>query len=316
MGEMNNYNGMNNAYESSYTVPGYNGMTPEPMTKESRGLEIATLVFGILALLICCCNGLFGLIGLVLGIIAIVKGKRTGMTIAGLVCSVLGVLGAIFVLIFGMTDYGQELQDAFWEGFEQGYESTSGEDINIGEEEQFDETDEYMGDSVEAHEGIGSLSDKVAARLVIDGEEIKIPCKLSTILELYEVSEYSENDADGVLGSYESRTIFLAKNGEECGICVDVQNYTDDELADVKDGNVGMISLDSAPEKDVEVFGGLKLGMTTSQVEEVLKELRYNKSEMSGYIFYNVYAGDDSDYSLSVMLSEGVVSNITLYYTD
>lgn len=315
MSEMNNYNGINNTYEGSYTVPGYNGVAPEPMKKEGRGLEIATLVLGILALLICCCNGFFGLIGLVVGIIALVKGKRSGMTIAGLACSVLGILGAIFVLIFGMTDYGQELQDAFWEGFEQGYEATSGEDIEIGEE-QSDEVGEYVEDSVESHEGTGSISDKVAGRLVIDGEEIQIPCKLSTILELYEVSEYSKDDAKGGLNSYESRTLFLAKNGEECGICIDVQNYKDNGLADIQDGNIGMISLDSDPEKEVEVFGGLTLGMTASQVEEVIKDLTYNKSEMSGFVFYNVYASNKSAYSVSVMLSEGVVSNITLYYTD
>lgn len=118
------------------------------------------------------------------------------------------------------------------------------------------------------------------------------------------------------MDSAESRTLFLAKNGEECGICINVKNYTGKKMSDIKDGKVGMISIENNPEKDVEVFGGLTLGMTASQVEEVIVDLTYNKSEMSGFVFYNIYANDNSPYSVSLMLSDGVVSNITLYYTN
>lgn len=315
MNEMNHYNGMNNAHEGAYTVSGYDGVMPTPIKKQGRGLETATLVFGILALLICCCNGFFGLIGFVLGIVAIIKGKRSGMTITGLVFSILGILGAIVVVLFSMTEYGQELQDAFWEGFEEGYETSLGKSIDFGEE-WLDEADEYVAKSVETHKGSNSISDKVAGRIVIDGENIQIPCELSTILELYELGEYSKDNAKDELDSAESRTLFLAKNGEECGICINVKNYTGKKMSDIKDGKVGMISIENNPEKDVEVFGGLTLGMTASQVEEVIVDLTYNKSEMSGFVFYNIYANDNSPYSVSLMLSDGVVSNITLYYTN
>lgn len=293
--------------EGSYHVPGYENIDPEPMTKEGRGLEIATLVFGILALVMCCCNGLFAVVGLVLGIVAIVKGKKSGMTIAGMVCSTIGLLFTFIMLLFSISDVGQEFQDAFMEG----YESATEEYVD----EQSSDAEEYTEDSVDSHEGTGTISDKIAGKVVIDGKEIYIPCQLSELLEMYEVSDYSKEDLSGGLGSYESKSIYFAENGRENGVFVDVQNYTEEDLVDIKDADVGMISFDDDSGKQVEVFGGLTLGMSESQVEEKLSDYKYNKSEMSGYVFYNVFAGEDSDYSISLMLSEGTVINITLYYS-
>ena len=311
---MKNYNGENDVYQGAYTVPGYEGVTPKPITKQGRGLEIATLVFGILALFVCCCDGILGGIGLVLGIIALVKGKRSGMTIAGVLCSALGILGAVVMVVFSMTGYGQELQEAFWEGFKEGAGMSINKGIDIGEE-WTDEANGYTKNSVVSRQGTKSISDKSAGRIVIDGENIQVPCKLSTILELYEVGEFSKEYMEDGLDSGESITIFLAKNSEESGVCVEVKN-TSKKTVDVRDGKVTMISFESNPEKDIEVLGGLTLGMTASQVEEVIENLNYNKSEMSGLVFYNVYPNNNSAYSVSVMLTEGIVSNITLYYSN
>ncbi len=293
--------------EGSYHVPGYEDVVPEPMRQDRRGLEIATLVFGILSLVICCCNGLFAFVGLILGIVAIAKGKKSGVTIAGIVCSVIGLFFAFIMLIFSLSDVGQEFQDAFMEG----YESATEGDVDV----QSNDEKEYTEDSVKSHEGVGTVSDKIAGKVVIDGKELFIPCQLSEVLEMYEVSEYSKEDVSGGLGSYESKTIFFAENGEENGLCVDVQNYTEEDLAEIEDAYIGSISFDNNFGKQVEVFGGLMLGMTEAQIEEQLSDCEYNKSEMSGYVFYNAYAGGDSKYSVSLMLSEGVVINITLYYS-
>lgn len=304
---------------SAYSVTGYTGMEPESITGESKGLEIATLVFGILAIVICCCNGLFGLVGVILGIIAFAKGKRSGIAIAGFVCSVLGLLAALGILVFSATDYGQELQKAFWEGFEQGYESTSGEDINISDSDDFDnsgEIDVSTDSTVQEHEGTASVSDEVAGKIVVDGAEIRIPCKLSDVLEVYEVSESSEADMEGGLSSYQSKLIYLTKNGEESGIFVSVENYTEQDLKDVKDGNIGIISIDNEPEKDVEMLGGVKLGMSESQLEEFLDDMEYTKSEMDGVSFYSLYTGDDSNYCFSITVSEGEVITVALYYLE
>ncbi len=305
--------GGNDAYETtwssegSYHVPGYENVTPEPIEQKGRGLEIATLVFGILSLVLCCCNGMFAFVGLILGIVALAKGRKTGVTIAGIVCSVIGLFFAFIMFLFSISDVGQEFQDAFMEGYESATEEYA--------DEQSNDEKEYTENSVKSYEGTVTISDKIAGKVVIDGKEIFVPCQLSELLAMYEVSDYSQEDMKGGLGSYESKTIFFAENGVENGLSADAQNYTETELAEIEDANIGSISIDENFGKQVEVFGGLVLGMTEAEVEEWLSGCKYNKSEMSGYIFYNAYAGEDSKYSVSLMLSDGVVINITLYYS-
>lgn len=76
--------------------------------KQSRALEICSLVFGIISL--CgCCYGLFAIVGLVLSIIAIHKGQKSGLSIAGLICSILGLFIAIGSIIFMFSPAGKDL---------------------------------------------------------------------------------------------------------------------------------------------------------------------------------------------------------------
>lgn len=90
-----------NAY--SYEAPVYEGATAsEP--KKLIGLSIASMVLGILSI-VCCwiwyLGGFFALVGLVLGIISMVKkcsGK--GMAVAGIICSAIGlIISAVMIVI-------------------------------------------------------------------------------------------------------------------------------------------------------------------------------------------------------------------------
>ncbi len=86
--------------------------------KQSRALEICSLVFGIISL--CgCCNGLFAIIGLVLSIIAIKKGRKSGLSIAGLVCSILGLIVAIVTIVFLMSPTGKEFMQNYMQMLQQ-----------------------------------------------------------------------------------------------------------------------------------------------------------------------------------------------------
>lgn len=306
--------------EASYTVPGYNGVEPESIKKEGRGLEIAALVFGILSLVVCCCNGFFGLMGLILSIIALAKGKRSGLAVTGLVCSIIGLFLAFILFIFSMTESGQE----FSEAFEEGYTATSEAQYESAEDEVLDsemedvEMEEYDESPVTVNEGTTVISDKEASKVLIDGKEVTIPCKLSDILKDYEVSSYSEELINGGLEPNSMEVIYLAQNGVENGIYVMVDNNTDKSIADIKDAPVNSISIDDsgeAPIGSASIFNGVSLGMNASQVEDAIKDIKYNKSEMSGYVFYNVFAGDENSYSISIMLSEDRVINISIYYS-
>lgn len=116
----NNMNYQNNTYQQ-----------PAP-AQPGKGFGIASMVLGIIALLVtllsCCLpfllilSGLLGLLSIVFGIIAIAKKRGKGMGIAGLICSVVGLLLAIVILIFSiLMGAGLMAMPAFMEEYEDYY---------------------------------------------------------------------------------------------------------------------------------------------------------------------------------------------------
>lgn len=295
----------------SYTVPGYQGVEPEPMKKEGKALEVTTLVFGILALVVCCCNGFFGLVGLILGIVALAKGKRSGLTIAGLICSALALLLAGVFLLFSITDEGQ----TFWQGFAEGFEQGLEENYTIDSDDTYSSDDTSSSDDdsnskVKQHEG-AVLSSKEVGKITVDGVDYTIPCKLSEVLKSHKVNEYSQEELSDGLDSYDTKIIYLGEEG--LGKYVMVSNYTEKKIADINDAMVETISVDDGG-GTITIFNGITLGMTSAELESALQDIEYNKSEMSGYVFYNIYAGDNEEYSFSIMLLEDKIDNISVNY--
>lgn len=104
---MDNNNMMNNGFESqpAYSQPAYS----QPAQQGGTNVKaILALVFGILSILTCCC---YGVVAIILGIVGIVMavmakkdnmGQFPGMAIAGLVCSIIGILLGIgyWILFF------------------------------------------------------------------------------------------------------------------------------------------------------------------------------------------------------------------------
>lgn len=82
-----------------------NPIVSEPPKKGGKGLAIAALICGILGLVTCWVpfvGLILTIIGVVLGIIALVKKSSKGMAIAGLVCGGLGLIPAVlFSLVLG-----------------------------------------------------------------------------------------------------------------------------------------------------------------------------------------------------------------------
>ena len=80
--------------------------------QQGRGMGIASMVLGIIALvitLISCCvpfgyllASVLGLLSIIFGIIAIAKKSGKGMGIAGIICSVVGLLLAIIMIVFSL----------------------------------------------------------------------------------------------------------------------------------------------------------------------------------------------------------------------
>lgn len=71
---------------------------------KTNGMQIASLVLGILGIPGCCCYGVVGLlcgiIGLILAIVGNKQNKGSGIGIGGLVCSIISVLLGILATIY------------------------------------------------------------------------------------------------------------------------------------------------------------------------------------------------------------------------
>ena len=97
-GQNNNYqdNTANVPYQSTYSYEDNN-------SGKANGLQIASLVLGIISIVLICCYGapsvILGLIGLILAIMGNKRSKH-GIGIAGLVCSIIGLCGGIISLVY------------------------------------------------------------------------------------------------------------------------------------------------------------------------------------------------------------------------
>ena len=115
-------NNVNYQYNNSYQQP----VPSQP----GKGMGIASMVLGIIALivtLVSCCMpfgyflaSILGILSIVFGIIAIAKKSGKGMGIAGIICSVVGLLLAIVIIIFSFllgvgiaasSDYADDYYD-------------------------------------------------------------------------------------------------------------------------------------------------------------------------------------------------------------
>lgn len=75
------------------------------MEQRKNGLGIASMIIGIISLLLSCCYGGFlGIVGLILGIIAMTKSdSKKGTAIAGIITSGIAVLMSVILLIAGVS---------------------------------------------------------------------------------------------------------------------------------------------------------------------------------------------------------------------
>ena len=70
--------------------------------QQQKGLAIASLVLGIIGLLTSCCGGgLLGLIGLVLGIVALTNKQSKGLCIGGIIVSSIAIVITVFAFALG-----------------------------------------------------------------------------------------------------------------------------------------------------------------------------------------------------------------------
>lgn len=96
-----------NPYGDPNAVPPVVETLAEELPPRPRGMAIASLVLGIASLLFCCCFSVITLVpaavGLILGIIDLKKNHFSGLALAGVICSAIGLLFGLLFLFLTVT---------------------------------------------------------------------------------------------------------------------------------------------------------------------------------------------------------------------
>jgi hypothetical protein len=98
--------------------PVYNNPTPPA---PGKGLSIASMVLGIVSIVLCCIyGGVLGIPGLILGIIGMKNNPQSkGMAIAGIITSIIGIVILIALIIMIVVIGSASISD--WEYYLNGY---------------------------------------------------------------------------------------------------------------------------------------------------------------------------------------------------
>ena len=94
---------MNNSFE--YTPIAFDPIPPSNNTARGRGFAIASLVCGILGMLMCCCcvywfNLILGILAVVFSVVSARQSKKIrGLAIAGLILGIAGIVIALVSLL-------------------------------------------------------------------------------------------------------------------------------------------------------------------------------------------------------------------------
>lgn len=108
----NNFgNGQNNSYQDNTANVPYqsNPYVEVKASGKASGIQIASLVLGIIAICLTCCYGLPSVILGIIGLVCAIKGNKEnkhGVGTAGLVCSIIGIIAGICSLIYYIAIVG------------------------------------------------------------------------------------------------------------------------------------------------------------------------------------------------------------------
>ena len=131
----NQQGGMNGGYpqQPQFNQPNYGdpyGQQPPygaPQEQKPKGFAIASMVCGIVSIVICCCEYVaipLGIVAIVLGIVSLKKGEGgKGMAIAGIVCAGVSLLFIAFCFILYYTG---AIDTSNWEDILSQLESMAG----------------------------------------------------------------------------------------------------------------------------------------------------------------------------------------------
>lgn len=135
-----------NAYQGNFDQQTYHSQ--EPYQPVSQGFGIASMVLGILSLvLFCSCvNIILAVVAIIFGIIQLsTPGSKKGMAIAGLITSALSIL--LFIIFSVVFAVSADFQEGFERGFQNGLRGDSPNQYHYESDlPDYDDEDDYYND--------------------------------------------------------------------------------------------------------------------------------------------------------------------------
>ena len=116
------------AYSGITDANGMNpGMPQQKQKGDGRGYGIASLILGIVSvLLFCTCiNWVTGILAIIFGIIQITKNKEQGLAIGGIITAAISMVLSVVLYLamwFGMTNAGITYEDLLYDQYDDSYD--------------------------------------------------------------------------------------------------------------------------------------------------------------------------------------------------
>lgn len=177
------------------------------------------------------------------------------------------------------------------------------------------DTSEELGVNKDSHKN-PSLEAEMVGKVVIDGKEIRLPCKFSDIGDEFEYSELNGDVLNSGLGAYDSGVFHLASHGRETGIRLFVGNFKETVIEDINDADVLGVSANYYKDINVEVkfFNNISFNMSQADLENALNDINYDKEQNDSYDYYRFTAGKNNEIHFSILVADGKVLEIMVDY--
>lgn len=291
-----NYQGSYGTYNTTYNV---NYTQPAPAPKKSKALGVVGLILGIIGILTSCCWGgfIFGLIGLILSIVYLVKKGSKGLGVSGIITSALGLLLSLaWLIIFcAMPALADEIMPDEYQDIMDGV-SNGGTG------------DDYTSSGSTSISGTNQI-------LINDSDLYTLPVSLSSMgltVSDEDSDVVSDIETNGMYpGDYE---FVLLNSSNGYSFWGYIENTGSDTVYSVDDLQVTGINVDNysyaCSAYSAEVYGGITLNMSRTEVESIIGACDYQDDNG-----LDVYESDSGSEVLRLEYEGDYVSaiDITIY---
>lgn len=256
-GAETSYQGNYSAYDATADATADTGKKP------GKGLGIAALILAIIGLVTSCCFGgfLFGLIGLILGIVCLAKKGSKGLGISSIIISAVSLLISLIMAIMMLATGGsimKDIRDYVPDEYQDAYDDMTGND-----DYDYDD-DDYSSSTLNS-----------TNQIMVNYDLYTLPASLDD-LGLTVCDNNSEDVSDIETYGMEPgdyKFVVLDSADGYYNVWGYIENTGSDTVYSVDDLQVTGINADNYSNDgvySVEVYGGVTLGMSRSDVESAI----------------------------------------------